>query len=236
MPFLPHIAIFPHSEWAVFSAVERAGMIPVAFSWDDSADKLITMDGFIIAGEFSEQPAVIYPLMETIKVQTELGKPLLGIGNGGKWLVGTGLVPGLENNKPAITLIENECAVENPVAIRLSNDYQRNAFTQHLTLKSLLSLPSLHSSRFIMTAALQQEIEIQGLNVFQYCDALGQVTGQDAANWAALSNKAGNVMAMLPHPEKTPEGDAIFQSMRDYILDGSKIEKTVPLYYYPRRK
>ena len=54
-------------------------------------------------------------------------------------------------------------------------------------------------------------------------------------NIAAISNKAGNVMAMMPHPERTINGDAIFHSMRDYIAEG-RIEQTVPLYYYPRRQ
>ncbi len=52
-------------------------------------------------------------------------------------------------------------------------------------------------------------------------------------NIAAISNKAGNVMAMMPHPERTTNGDAIFQSMRDYIAEGH-MNKCRPLHYYPR--
>ena len=36
-------------------------------------------------------------------------------------------------------------------------------------------------------------------------------------NIAAISNSSGNVMAMMPHPERTTNGDAIFSSMKEYI-------------------
>ena len=47
-------------------------------------------------------------------------------------------------------------------------------------------------------------------------------------------------MAIMPHPERTLNGDPIFQSMRDYILDNAlqraeQVKQTVPLSYYPRR-
>ncbi len=43
-----------------------------------------------------------------------------------------------------------------------------------------------------------------------------------------LGNKAGNIMAMMPHPERTTNGDAIFRSMHDYILNtqNNLFEKT----------
>jgi hypothetical protein len=39
---------------------------------------------------------------------------------------------------------------------------------------------------------------------------------------------------VLPHPERTRNGDVIFQSLRDYIAKRRDIEPTIPLYYYPR--
>ena len=128
------------------------------------------------------------------------------------------------------------------VNMRVSDEYQRNAFTRHLTVKDILHVPVAHGEgRFVMTEALLQEIEKQGLNVFQYCAADGKIIDSfpvnpngSLKNIAAISNKAGNIMAMMPHPERTKNGDAIFQSMRDYIAEG-RVENTVPLYYYPRR-
>src|SRR3990167_8603453 len=128
------------------------------------------------------------------------------------------------------------------VHMRLSHDYQRNAFTRHLNTKSILHVPVAHAEgRFVMSEALWQEIEVQGQSVFQYCDAEGNIIDHfpvnpngSLHNIAAISNKAGNVMAIMPHPERTLAGDPIFQSMRDYIAD-KHVEKTIPLHYYPRR-
>ncbi|NBQ39533.1 MAG: hypothetical protein EBU34_07075, partial [Alphaproteobacteria bacterium] len=68
--------------------------------------KLRALDGYIIVGGFSYEDrsragiiAALDPVMQEIKLQSEAGKPILGICNGAQILVETGLVPGLENNK-----------------------------------------------------------------------------------------------------------------------------------------
>lgn len=259
------IVQFPGSncERETILAVKRAGMEPVEFLWNESREKLREMDGYIIVGGFSYEDrsragiiAALDPVMLEIKAQSEKGKPILGICNGAQILVETGLVPGLENNKIGMALTENKRIADGKIIIgtgfyntwvcmRLSDQYQRNAFTQHLSPKDILPIPVAHGEgRFVMTDTLLQEIKAQGLNVFQYCDVNGNVVDRfpinpngSLANIAAVSNKAGNVMAMMPHPERTTSGDAIFQSMRDAIVEGTegRKEETVPLYYYPRR-
>lgn len=240
-------------------AVKRAGMEPVEFLWNESREKLRSMDGYIIVGGFSYEDrsragiiAALDPVMQEIKMQAEAGKPILGICNGAQILVETGLVPGLENNKLGMVLTENKRVVNGKILgtgyyntwinMRVSDLYQRNAFTKHLTPEKILHVPIAHGEgRFVMTEALLREVEEQGLNVFQYCDAEGRIIDSfptnpngSIRNIAAISNKMGNVMAMMPHPERTTNGDVIFQSMRDYIAEGRR-EHTIPLSYYPRR-
>lgn len=255
------IVQFPGSncERETMLAVKRAGMEPVEFLWNEAREKLDAMDGFIIIGGFSYEDrsragiiAALDPVMQEIKTQSEKGKPILGICNGAQILVETGLVPGIENAKIGMALAENKRIAEGKILgtgyynawvnMRVSDEYQRNAFTRHLTPKNILHIPIAHAEgRFIMTPALLEEIKAQGLNVFQYCDEKGNIIDQfpinpngSIANIASISNKMGNVMAIMPHPERTENGDAIFQSMRDYIAEGHA-EQTVPLYYYPRR-
>lgn len=284
------IVQFPGSncERETMLAVKRADMQPIEFLWNESPEKLQAMDGFIIVGGFSYEDrgragiiAALQPVMQAIKAQSELGKPVLGICNGAQILVESGLVPGLENHKLALALTENKRMRQGQVLgsgfynawvnMRVSNDYQRNAFTRHVHPKMILSLPVAHGEgRFLLTPALLQEVMAQGLHVFQYCDQQGQIIDSfptnpngSMANIAALSNKAGNVMAMMPHPERTREGDVIFQSMRDYLLEerhadvqldtssglqrnllryatlseqksNTFMDKVTPLYYYPR--
>jgi phosphoribosylformylglycinamidine synthase I len=238
---------FPGSncERETMLAIKRAGMEPVEFMWNGPKEQLRQMDGFVIVGGFSYEDrsragiiAALDPVMVEIKAQAENGKPILGICNGAQVLIETGLVPGLENNKLAMALAENKRVAHGKILgagyynawvhIRLANEYQRNAFTRRLSAKDILRVPVAHAEgRFVMSPALLQEVVVQGLNVFQYCDAEGNVTDHfpinpngSVQNTAAVSNKAGNVMAIMPHPERTENGDAILLSMRDYIAAG----------------
>lgn len=251
---------FPGSncERETMLALKRAEMEPVPFLWNESREKLRTFVGFVIVGGFSYEDrsragviAALDPVMLEIKAQSELGKPILGICNGAQILVETGLVPGLENNKVGMVLAENKRVDHDKILgtgfynawinMRLSDEYQRNAFTRYLTPKNILHVPVAHGEgRFVLTEALLQEVMTQGLNVFQYCDKEGEIIERfpinpngSIRNIAAISNKVGNVMAMMPHPERTGNGDPIFISMRDYIQHGH-VQVTVPLYYYPR--
>ncbi len=255
------IVQFPGSncERETMLAVKRAGMVPIPFLWNESREKLRLLDGYIIVGGFSYEDrsragiiAALDPVMQEIKTQSETGKPVLGICNGAQILVETGLVPGLENNKLGMVLAENKRVVDGKVLgtgyynawinMRLSDDYQRNAFTKYLTPKDILRIPVAHGEgRFVMSEALLQEIKQQGQHVFQYCDVQGKIDENfpvnpngSLHNIAAISNKAGNIMAIMPHPERTLAGDPIFQAMRDFIAE-NRSQNTIPLYYYPRK-
>jgi phosphoribosylformylglycinamidine synthase I len=239
-------------------AVERAGMQPKEFLWNDLPEKLADFNGFIIVGGFSYEDrsragiiAALDPIMQAIKQQSKLGKPVLGICNGAQILVEAGLVPGLERDQPGMVLTNNKRMQQGKVlgtgfynawvTMRLATGYQLNAFTRHLTPKNILSVPVAHAEgRFVVPPVLLAELERNGLHVFQYCDATGHIIDEfpvnpngSVRNIAAIANKTGNVMAMMPHPERTPQGDAIFQSMRDYIVDGCRMQMST-LHYQPR--
>lgn len=255
------IVQFPGSncERETMLAVKRAGMEPVEFLWNEPREKLQDMAGYILVGGFSYEDrsragiiAALDPVMTCIKAESAKGKPVLGICNGAQILVEAGLVPGLENNKLGLALTENKRIVDGQIIgtgfynawvnVRLSKEYQRNAFTRHIQSTQVLTIPAAHAEgRFVMSQALLNEIEVQGLNLFQYCDEQGNVDPNfpvnpngSIHNIAAISNKAGNVLAIMPHPERTVNGDAIFRSMRDYIAE-QEYQSVEPLFYYPRR-
>lgn len=239
-------------------AVKRAGMEPQEFLWNEPKEKLAECAGFIIVGGFSYEDrlragaiAALDPVMDVIATQSELGKPVLGICNGAQILVETGLVPGLVNNQVGMTLTDNKRIKNSKVLgtgyynawvnMRLADGYQLNAFTRCLTPKTILSVPVAHGEgRFVIPQALLMEMQTNGQNVFQYCDTTGNIIDEfpinpngSVNNIAAVSNKAGNVMAMMPHPERTVNGDAIFQSMAEYIASGH-VQRVHPLNYVPR--
>ncbi|EKD53735.1 MAG: hypothetical protein ACD_60C00159G0015 [uncultured bacterium] len=252
---------FPGSncERETMLAVKRAGMEPYEFLWNAPYEKLAECAGFIIVGGFSYEDraragiiAALDPIMRILKAQSELGKPVLGICNGAQILVEAGLVPGIENDKLSMALTDNKRIQNGHVVgtgyynawinMRLSDHYQLNAFTRYLTPKDILKVPVAHAEgRFVIPSALLMEMQTQGLNLFQYSDEKGNIFDEfpvnpngSINNIAAISNKAGNIMAMMPHPERTDAGDPIFQSMRSYIESGY-VQRVSPLNYYPRR-
>ncbi len=200
---------------------EHAGMRLEKFSRDAH------YAGYIIVDD-----SVSQAILEVIKTEAKLGKPILGIGKGAKLLVETGLVPGIENDKVGITLIDSNPVVSETIFFRLSDSYQLNAFTQYLKPKDVLSISDTGIEKyFVIPPALLAEMQLLGMNVFHYCDAEGKLTDQIAA----VSNKAGNIMAIVPHVEKASKNESIFQSMHDYIQAGY-VQRVVPLNYYPRER
>ncbi len=242
-------------------ALRRAKLKPVEFWWDQPNVQLIDCAAYIITGDFpsiegidqsrASAIAALDPMMQILKEQSQQGKPVLGIGSGAQILVEAGLVPGVEGYRLAMALTDNQCIQAGKVLtptvspasahVRLADDYQLNAFTRKLTPKIILSFfMGSAAGCFVFGPALSAEIQAQGLHVFQYCDEQGQVIDEfpinpngSLHNIAAISNKAGNVMAIVPHPESDVSGDVIFQSLFDYIKE-QQFQVTTPLYYYPR--
>lgn len=222
-------------------AIKRAGMEPIDFLWNESLSKLHSMDGYVLVGGFSYEDrsragiiAALAPLMQEIKHQSEQGKPVLGICNGAQILVESGLVPGLDTDD-TVALTDNKRIVDGKIIgtgfynawinLRLATHYRDNAFTSHLSASDLIHLPTANGEgRFIMPEALLEKLEKQGLILFQYCDEQGELIDNfpinpngSVKNIAAICNTTGNVMAIMPHPERTIHGDPIFTSMRAYI-------------------
>lgn len=241
------LLLFPGSncERETAMAVKRAGMNPVDVLWNEPPETLRALDGFILVGGFSYEDrsragiiAALQPIMQEIKQQSRLGKPILGICNGAQILVEAGLVPGLVDAEGQMALTENRRIRQGRilgtgfynawVTLRLSEGHQANAFTRHLNANDRLQLPVAHAQgRFVMPDGLLQQLITRGLNLFQYCDAEGRIVDHfpvnpngSVNNLAAVSNAAGNVLAMMPHPERTVNGDKLLTSMRDYIETG----------------
>ncbi len=238
-------------------AVQRAGMEPVEFLWNQPSETLSHFEGYILVGGFSYEDrarsgiiAALDPLMLKLREESRQGKPLLGICNGAQILVESGLVPGLENDQLGAALTDNKRLRQGKVLgtgfynawvhLRLTDHYQAGAFTRCLSPQQVLHLPVAHGEgRFLLPPALLGEMQARGLNLFQYCAETGEVRDEfpinpngSIDNIAAITNPSGNVMAMMPHPERTANGDAIFQSMRDYIREGNYKRET-PLRYQP---
>lgn len=251
------VIIFPgtNTERETFMAVKRAGMEPIEFLWNNDYKILEKCNGYIIAGGFAYEDrsragiiASLDPLMKEIRKQAEKGKPVLGICNGAQILVESGIVPGLKNHQLGMALTDNKRTKDGHVLgtgyynkwshLFLSVPSHRTAFTRHLTPKQDIHIPFAHAEgRFVMSERLLSKLIENQQTVFRYGDSDGNITAEfptnpngSIYNLAAVCNPQGNVMALMPHPERTTNGDAIFTSMREYIVENIKSQNKTLTY------
>ncbi|OGH58845.1 MAG: hypothetical protein A2725_03790 [Candidatus Magasanikbacteria bacterium RIFCSPHIGHO2_01_FULL_33_34] len=240
-------------------AVRNAQMNAEEFLWNQDYQKLKNYDGYFIVGGFSYEDrsragiiASLDPIMKIITDESKKGKPVLGVCNGAQILVESGLVPGLKNNEVGMALdsnkqIQNERIVgvgfyNNWVNIKLDIPSKRSAFSRHMAQGDFIRLPIAHGEgRFVIPERLLEEMKLNHMTIFRYCDNEGKTESQfptnpngTVYNLAAVINKNGNIMAMMPHPERTPMGQPIFTSMREYIEKEKSINLT-PLTYTPNQ-
>jgi len=243
---MSNIAIiqFPGSntERETLMACRRVGLNPVEFLWNDASESLSNFDGFIIVGGFAYEDrsragviAALDPIMNQIKVEANKGKPVLGICNGAQILVESGLVPGLDSHRVGVALTDNKRVKGGHVVgvgyyntwanLKMSAPPERCAFTRHLNMDDFINIPLAHGEgRFILPEELLNKMIANDQTVYRYCDDDGNVVDEfptnpngSMYNLAAVCNPAGNVMAMMPHPERTKNGNSIFSSMKNFI-------------------
>ena len=241
---------FPGSntERETLMACRRVGLNPVEFLWNEAPENLSEFGGFVIVGGFSYEDrsrsgviASLDPIMKQIKMEATKGKPVLGICNGAQILVESGLVPGLKDHRVGMALTDNKRVQGGHVVgvgyyntwvkLKMSAPSNRCAFTRHLKTGSWINVPLAHGEgRFIIPDELLKKMITNDQTVFRYCDDGGKIVDEfptnpngSMHNLAAVCNAQGNVMAMMPHPERTENGDAIFSSIKEFIEIGNPV-------------
>ena len=245
---------FPGSntERETIMACDRAGLKATEFLWNNAPKLLSKYDGYIIVGGFSYEDrsragiiAALDPILTQLTKEVNKGKPVLGICNGAQILVESGLVPGANDNDPCIALTDNKRVKGDNVIgvgyynvwanLKMSISPKRCAFTQIFKINDSINIPLAHGEgRFIIPDELLNDIIDNEQAVFRYCDNKGETINEfptnpngSIYNLAAICNAKGNVMAMMPHPERTINGDAIFSSMKKYIESGNQTTEHV---------
>ena len=249
----PLVAVisFPGNNCEVESlrAIKESDMDALFFRWNDDRSKLKNVDGYFIPGGFSYEDrgrsgmvAARDPLMQFLHEEAALGKAIIGNCNGAQILVESGLIP-LDKGL-AMSLARNAVKEDDHwrapgflsewVWIKPSSSADRCA-TSGWT--GTMHLPIAHGEgRFITTDPdVASELKKNSQIAFQYCTEEGVVSEDPAVtpngsmmSIAGICNPAGNVVALMPHPERTPLGKPYFDSLRKWIEKGrSPITKHV---------
>ena len=211
-------------------ALARVGLVPEVFRFTRKVTDLAEFDGYVLPGGWSYQDRVRAgvlaakdPLLDALAEQAAAGKPVLGICNGAQVLVEAGLVPG--GGTIGVALARNRMPQRSGyyarwVRCRVEGD--RCLFTRHLPAGTVLPLPIAHSEGRFTSAkrGAMAKLLDRGQMVLRYCDAGGAVATEfpDDPNGAdlcaaALCNEQGNVLAMMPHPERVQSLGALARSI-----------------------
>ncbi len=210
-------------------AAQAAGLDCEVFRWNLNPAALQDFEGYIIGGGFSFQDrvragaiAAKQPLMRTLfREVTEQGKPCLGIGNGAQILVETGLLPGLAPGQVQMGLAPNSYDVSQRIAgfccrwvyLKHACAQGRCALTSEMPAGAVIPLPIAHGEGRFVTCDPEVLAQLQANDqiVWQYCDAAGQLEADEGeainpngslAQIAGLCNPAGNVLGLMPHPQR----------------------------------
>ena len=91
----------------------------------------------------------------------------------------------------------------------------------------MIHIPFAHAEGNLLFQRTSTELIKNDQTPFRYSNSSGYVSNQfpinpngSDYNLAAICNTSGNVLAMMPHPERTESGDKIFSSMKSYIEEG----------------
>jgi len=182
---------------------------PTDYVWHRQAD-LSPYDCIILPGGFSYGDylragaiARFSPVMEAVVRQAQADKLVLGICNGFQILCEAGLLPG--------ALMRNESLQYRCQWVNLRVENTDTPFTGASRRGPVLAIPIGHGEgRYYADAETLARLEAEGRVVFRYCDADGQATAEanpngSANNIAGIVNERGNVLGMMPHPERASE-------------------------------
>lgn len=201
--------------------------------WNEDPQMILQYAGFILPAGFSYQDRVRAGALAAKETVVEIvgtavgeGKPVMGICNGCQVLVEAGLIPGTRGEEVEMAVAPNRrfggrgfyCGW---VFVKHEAVPGRCLFTRNLGEGEVFPVPIAHAEgRFTtvsssLVAGLRERDQI----VFRYCDSLGRVSEDPEVNpngsmdnIAGLCNPQGNVLALMPHPERAtwlrqvPEG------------------------------
>jgi phosphoribosylformylglycinamidine synthase len=196
----------------------------VAFVWhkEQNIEKfdVIILPGGFSYGDYLRTGAIarFSPVMNKVIDFANNGGIVIGICNGFQILCEAGLLPGV--------LIRNQSLrfVCKHVYVKVEND--RTIFTSDCAQDEILKIPIAHAEGlFYADQETLNQLNQCNQVLFRYCDLYGNITSEANPNGAleniaGIVNESGNVMGMMPHPERA--GESILSSS-----DGAKIFQSI---------
>ena len=218
------VITFPGSncDYDLYKAAQRVG--EARFVWHrerglDDFDAVLLPGGFSY-GDYLRPGAIarMSPIMEDVTAFARGGGPVLGICNGFQVLCEASLLPG--------ALVRNASLRFESRDVLLRVERADTLFTGDYRDGQVLRIPIAHGDgSYVADDATLDALEAERRVVFRYVDASGEATAAanpngSLRNIAGIVNERGNVMGMMPHPERATEellgstdGSGVFTSL-----------------------
>jgi phosphoribosylformylglycinamidine synthase I len=220
------VIVFPGSNCDRDVEMVTKGILnqPTRFVWHQDTD-IDDLDVIVIPGGFSYGDylrcgaiARFSNVMKSVMEHAKQGKYVLGICNGFQVLTEAGLLPG--------ALIRNRDLHFICDRVPLKVEQNHSVWTKNYQSQQILTLPIAHGEgRYYADSDTLKNLEDNQQILFRYVNCQGEITEDSNPNGslhniAGISNKQGNILGMMPHPERAADqalnaidGLALFQGL-----------------------
>ncbi len=212
------VIVFPGSncDADMYHAIKDELGEEVDYVWH-TEDNLDRYDGILLPGGFSYGDylrsgalARFSTIMEQVVKAAEEGKPVLGICNGFQILLEAGLLPGAMRRNEQLSFICRN--------VKLKVENTQTPFTNLYTTGEVLSIPIAHGEgNYYCDDQTLAELKKENRILFTYHE---ENPNGSLENIAGIMNARGNVLGMMPHPERavdallgSEDGLKLFQSI-----------------------
>jgi len=227
------VVVFPGSncDHDAYYSLRKVLNYDVEFLWHKDTDlkqsSVILLPGGFSYGDYLRTGAIarFSPIMNSVISFANKGGIVIGICNGFQILLEAGLLPGV--------MIRNNSLKFACKDVYLKTENRETIFSAEISEETkALKIPIAHGEgNYFADIELLKELEANRQILFRYSDGDGNVNDENNPNGSQLNiagivNKNGNVMGMMPHPERAcdptlgrTDGQQIFKSIANYILN-----------------
>ena len=226
------VVVFPGSncDHDAYYALKKILNTDVTFLWHKENDlqgsNIIILPGGFSYGDYLRCGAIarFSPIMNSIIEFANKGGLVIGICNGFQILLEAGLLPGIMLKNKSLQFVCKD--------VYLSVENRNTIFTKDIETGKILKVPIAHGEgNYFADENTLKSLEDNNQIVFKYSSSDGEISDEynpngSTLNIAGITNKKGNVLGMMPHPERSTDpvlrktdGSIIFNSILNNFLN-----------------